>query len=279
MKLIKRVSIISFVITTAVFANNSIDKSVIEFEKSRFSKNERVEIKNISINMKKELPQKGWYGYIVDLDIKFAGKDVKAKDVIFSDGNVISPELFDVKSGDSLKELIRPNLSSKYYDSGKLIAGSSSAKNKLVVFSDPLCPFCMDYVPDIAKYANEHKDSIALYYYHFPLLRIHPASNALTKLMVIGKKKGIKDIELKVYKADWDIYFEPKETNQKKILDAFNKVFETKITLEELDSKEISAEVAQDISMGEEALVQGTPTIFVNGEYDKSKLKYQELGM
>ncbi|RXJ65516.1 disulfide bond formation protein DsbA [Halarcobacter ebronensis] len=279
MKLIKRVSIISFVITTAVFANNSIDKSVIEFEKSRFSKNERVEIKNISINMKKELPQKGWYGYIVDLDIKFAGKDVKAKDVIFSDGNVISPELFDVKSGDSLKELIRPNLSSKYYDSSKLIAGSSSAKNRLVVFSDPLCPFCMDYVPDIAKYANEHKDSIALYYYHFPLLRIHPASNALTKLMVIGKKKGIKDIELKVYKADWDIYFEPKETNQKKILDAFNKVFETKITLEELDSKEISAEVAQDISMGEEALVQGTPTIFVNGEYDKSKLKYQELGM
>jgi len=30
--------------------------------------------------------------------------------------------------------------------------------------------------------------------------------------------------------------------------------------------------------MGEEALVQGTPTIFVNGEKDSSRQKYETLG-
>ena len=278
MKLIKTFTALLLLCTT-LFANSSIDSSVIEFEKSRFAQNERVKIKDISINMKKELPMKGWFGYIIDLDVNFAGKDVKAKDVIFSDGKVISPELFDINSGESLKELIRPPLSTSYYDKSKLIAGSSSATNKLVIFSDPLCPFCMDYVPDVINYVKKNSESFALYYYHFPLLRIHPASNALTKLMAIGKHKGIKDIELKVYEANWDIYFSEKETNQKKILEAFNKLFNTKITIEELDKKEIAEEISKDITMGEEALVQGTPTIFVNGEYDKTKLKYEELGI
>ncbi len=164
------------------------------------------------------MPQKGWYGYIIDLDAKMAGNDIKAKDIVFSNGDLIAPELFDIKTGMSLKDLMKPTLTKNYYDEKHLIAGNPNAKDKIVVFSDPLCPFCMDYIPDVISHVKRNKDSIALYYYHFPLLKLHPAAAALSKLMTVGKEKGIKDIELKVYRADWDKYFDSKEDNTQKKL-------------------------------------------------------------
>ncbi|WP_320035081.1 thioredoxin domain-containing protein [Halarcobacter sp.] len=261
-----------------LLANDSIDSKVLDFEKNRFSKNKRVEIKDISINLKKQMPQEGWFGYIIDLNVDFAGKAVKAKDVVFSNGELIAPELFDIKTGLALKDLMTPKLTNEYYKDKNLIAGNANAKDKIVVFSDPLCPFCMDYVPDVINYVKKHDKSIALYYYHFPLLRIHPASNDLTKLMALAKTKDIEDIELKVYNIDWDKYFNSRETDSQKILKAFNSEFKTNFSLEDLNKKEITKEVAEDIRMGEEVLVQGTPTIFINGEQDKSKLKYEKLG-
>jgi protein-disulfide isomerase len=277
MKLIKFFTLSSLLVSSLV-ANTSIDTLVLDFEKSRFSNNERVQIKDISVNMKKNLPQKDWYGYIIDLDLKFAGKDVKAKDVVFSNGELIAPELYDIKSGNPLKDLMTPKLTKAYYDKSKLIAGNVNAKDKIVIFSDPLCPFCMDYVPDVINYVKKHKDKIALYYYHFPLLRIHPASNALTRLMILAKNRGIKDVELKVYTKDWDKYFDSNEKDENKILKAFNSEFKTSITNDELKNSKLKLEVADDIKMGEEVLVQGTPTVFINGEKDKSKLKYENLG-
>ncbi|WP_321312453.1 thioredoxin domain-containing protein [Halarcobacter sp.] len=277
MKLIS-VFTLSVLFIGSLLANDSVDSKVLDFEKNRFSKNKRVEIKDISVNLKKQMPQAGWFGYIIDLDVDFAGKNVKAKDVVFSNGELIAPELFDIKTGLALKDLMTPKLTKEYYKDKNLIAGNSNAKDKIVVFSDPLCPFCMDYVPDVINYVKKHDKSIALYYYHFPLLRIHPASNALTKLMALGKTKNIEDIELKVYNIDWDKYFNSRETNAEKILKAFNSEFKTNFSLDDLNSKEITNEVAEDIKMGEEVLVQGTPTIFINGEQDKSKLKYEKLG-
>lgn len=278
MKLIKIVTL-SSLLFSSLLANDNIDKKVLEFEKSRFSKNERVNIKDISINMKKEMPIGGWYGYVIDLDADFAGKIVKAKDIIFSNGELVSPELYDINTGEALKDLISPKLTANYYDEKKLIAGDPKAKNKIVVFSDPLCPFCMDYLPDIISYVKKHEKLISLYYYHFPLLRIHPASNTLTRLMLMAKQKGIKDVELKVYTTDWDKYFSSKDTDAIKILKAFNSEFKTNFAPEDLENKKLVEELSKDMRMGEEVLVQGTPTVFVNGEKDKTKLKYEELGI
>lgn len=277
MKLIKIITASSLLVAS-LFAADTIDDNVLKFEKQRFSKNQRIQIKDVKVNLKKEMPQKGWYGYIIDLDAKMAGNDIKAKDIVFSNGDLIAPELFDIKTGMSLKDLMKPTLTKNYYDEKHLIAGNPNAKDKIVVFSDPLCPFCMDYIPDVISHVKRNKDSIALYYYHFPLLKLHPAAAALSKLMTVGKEKGIKDIELKVYRADWEKYFDSKEGNTQKIVDAFNKEFMTSIEVSEINNKKSQDELYKDINMGEEMMVQGTPTIFINGEQDKSKLKYETLG-
>lgn len=268
----------SSLMLSSTFANDSIDANVLKFENERFSKNKRVEIKDVKINTKKEMPQKGWYGYIIDIDAKMAGKDIKAKDIVFSDGQLIAPELFDIKTGMALKDLMNPVLNDSYYDKSKLIAGNPDAKDKLVIFSDPLCPFCMDYVPDVINYVKKNEKKIALYYYHFPLFKIHPAAGPLAALMILAKKDGMKDVELKVYKADWEKYFESNEQDALKVINGFNKEFKTSYTIDDIKKKEVSEEMTHDIRMGDEVMVQGTPTIFVNGERDKSKLKYDKLG-
>jgi thiol:disulfide interchange protein DsbC len=266
----------TLLLSVSLYANN--DNSVIEFEKSRVSQNPNVTIKEVSINTKKEIPLAGWNGYILDVKVNVQGKDVNAKDILFSDGKYISLDLIDSTTGKSLKDLVTPNLTSNYHDKAKLIAGNHEAKDKIVIFSDPLCPYCIDYVPEVIKYVQKNSDSIALYYYHFPLLSIHPAAGTLVKLIDIAKHKGIKDSELKTYQIDWEKYFDVKSTDAKVILEAFNKEFKTDIKLDELSKAEITKTIDSDIAMAEEVMVQGTPTIFVNGVKDSTRLKYETLG-
>ena len=277
MKKVSKVLTLAVLLTSSLFANVS-DDNVIKFEKKRISQNPNLEVKNITINTKKELPVKGWFGYVLDVEAKMDDKIINAKDIIFSDGRYISLDLLDSTNGKSLKDLVSPSLTSKYYDKSKLIAGNHNAKDKIVIFPDPLCPFCIDYVPDVIKHVNKNKDSIALYYYHFPLLRIHPAAGPLSKLMDLAKQKDIKDIELKVYKTDWDEYFTSKEKDEKKIIDGFNKEFKTSFTEDDLSSIELLELIENDMKMGEDVMVQGTPTIFVNGEKDTMKTKFEQLG-
>lgn len=268
---------ISILLSSALFAASS-DENIISFEQKRITQNPNVKIKDIKISTKKELPLNGWYGYIIDVQANIQGKDINAKDILFSDGKYISLELIDSETGKSLKDLVTPNLTDNYHDKSKLIAGNANAKEKIVIFSDPLCPFCKDYVPDVIKYVNKNSNNIALYYYHFPLMGLHPSAAPLSKLVEVAKHKGIKDIELKVYETDWEKYFDVKSVDEKKILEAFNKEFKTSIKLEEISAKEINALLEKDISMGEEVLVSGTPTIFINGVKDSSRLKYETLG-
>ena len=61
----------------------------------------------------------------------------------------------------------------------------------------------------------------------------------LQETMELGKQKGIKDIELKVYKADWDEHFSSKETDNKKIITGFNKEFKTSFTESDISTIEI----------------------------------------
>ena len=266
---------LSVILSASLFAN---DSTVVDFEKKRVAQNPNVKVKDVKVNTKKDLPLAGWNGYILDVEAIVQEKSLKVKDILFSNGDYIALDLIDAKTGKSLKDLVTPNLTSNYYDKTKLIAGNHNAKDKIVVFSDPLCPFCMEYIPEVINYVNKNSDSIALYYYAFPLVQIHPASEALSKIIEVAKNKGVKDIELKAYETDWETYFSPKENDEKKILEAFNKELKTNIKLEEIASKDINEKLSKDMSMGEEVMVTGTPTIFVNSVKDTTRELYKTLG-
>lgn len=266
---------ISTLLGTALFANDNL---VLDYEKKRVSQNPNVKVKDIKINTKKELALAGWTGYILDIDAVVQGKEIKAKDFLFTNGTHIAPELIDMKTMQSLKDSLFPNLTEKYYNKSNFIAGNEKAKNKIVLFSDPLCPFCMDYIPTVIAEVNKNKENIALYYYAFPLTQIHPASLPLSKIIEVAHNKGVADIITKAYTADWSKYFDEKDTNEAKILEAFNKEFGTNIKIEELNKKELNDKIAKDISMGDDVMVSGTPTIYVNGVKENPKFNFDTLG-
>ena len=262
-------------LATSLFANDNL---VIEYEKKRVSQNPNIKIKDIKINTKKELSIAGWTGYILDINASVQGKDIQAKDFLFTNGTHIAPELIDIKTMQSMKDVIVPNLTDKYYKKDNLIAGNEKAKNKVVLFSDPLCPFCMDYIPTVIAEVNKNKENIALYYYAFPLTQIHPASLPLSKLIDIAHSKGVVDVITKSYTIDWSKHFDEKSTDEAKILEAFNKELGTDIKIEELNKKELNAKIEKDVAMADDVLVSGTPTIYVNGTKESPKFNFDTLG-
>ena len=161
-------------------------------------------------------------------------------------------------------------LPNDYYAKNHLIAGNHNAKAKVVVFSDPLCVFCIKNVPSIIE-SIKGRDDIALYYYDFPL-DMHPTAKTVIKAIVKAKKDGIKDVELKVYKANYEKFYNVYNTKEpQKALDVFNKIFSTKYTLEQIDTPEATEHIESDIFRGMEANVQGTPTVAFNGSFKDSR--------
>lgn len=274
MNKITKLLVLSSIASATLFANDNL---VVDFEKKRLSQNPNVKASNIKVFYKKELEVKGWYGYILDFDAVIQDKNMKIKDTLFSDGKVVATDLFDIKTSKSLKSTVVPNITDKYYQKSKLIAGNEKAKDKIVIFSDPLCPFCMQYVPEVIDFVSKNSDNIALYYYAFPLIHIHPASTTLSKLIDIAKIKLGQDAVLKAYKVDWQKHFEVSTTDDKTILNAFNKELQTNIKIEDLNKKDVVNSLEKEIALGDDLLVAGTPTIYINGEIDPTKELYKSL--
>ncbi len=276
--MIQKLIIISFIFFSTLYSGQ-MENKVILFEKKRLSTNNtRMTIQNINIIYKQEMPIKGWYAYIVDIQVKLNDNIARVKDIVFTDGNLVATDLLDINTGESLKNIVSPKLKGIFYNKEHLIAGSNNAKEKVVIFSDLLCSTCKIKVPEIIKYVNDNASKIGLYYYHYPLLKYHPVSNILSKLVIIASQNGKKNIELAVYDISFKEYFDVREKDKRVILETFNKIFKTNITLKQLENEDIEERLLSDMVMGNGIMVNSTPTIYVNGIKDKTQQKYKTLG-
>jgi len=270
--MLKLLTIISL-LGSSLFADR-LTNTLIKYEKKRISQNKRIKLKDVKLYLKKDLKQSGWYGYVFDVAINVQRKDINVKDIIFSDGNMIATELINIKTKQSFKKMMYPKLSDKYFDKKYLIAGNKNAKHTMVVFSDPLCPICADTIPELIRDVKANPKIIALYYIHMPL-DMHPTARLLVKASIIANHKGIEDIDYKVYTANFDNDFDAyKEKDEKKVLKIFNKRFNTNITMKQINAKELEEEVKYTLKLADEALVNGTPTVFFDGEIDSMRNRY-----
>jgi len=217
---------------------------------------------------------KDWNAYIVSVDatVKPKNREVKQKMIWFSNGEVITQDLVDLKTGESLKDSVSPEFKPKHYKKENLIYGNVNAKYKVAIFSDPLCPFCGDFVPKAINFMKKDANKFAVYYYHFPLPSIHPASVTLVKAAIAAELQGYKNGVLDLYKVEVN----PREKDINKILTAFNKVFKTDIKKTDIESDTVVKHYASDQEIANEVMVKGTPTMFFDGKLDKSKRLYEK---
>ncbi len=74
----------------------------------------------------------------------------------------------------------------------------------------------------------------------------------------------------------YSLKIEANELNVTKVLNRINSEFNLKLTEAEIDSKEIAEELRHDRDVATKAMVSGTPTIFIDGKWDRSKKEYKK---
>jgi thiol-disulfide isomerase/thioredoxin len=216
-----------------------------------------------------------WTLYMFLMKLRYNGKNDIIPERIFINekANLTTTTLYSIKSRKFLGKGIRPELTADYYDDAHLIAGNKDAKHKLVVFSDPKCPFCQRYVPKIYEDVKAHPQDLALYYYHMPLRRIHPVSDVLVRVMEVLQKDGRTDDAMKMY----DLKINIRERNPKVILDAIKKQFNIEVKEEDINKPEIKKAIENDIYKANRAMITGTPTVYLDGKFDTKVTSYKDI--
>jgi thiol:disulfide interchange protein DsbC len=237
-------------------------------------KNPQVDIEGVTIVEETTHPDlPGWKIYLTTVEIDYMGKEMSVPETVFFKDGLITGELISLDKGLDYRELIKPTVPESLYDNAHLIYGSKNAAHKILVFSDPRCPFCQDIIPKIMNAAKAHPDKLALYYYHLPLLRIHPVSDILTRVMHVAQSEGKIDILEKIYRMK----IKAKETNVPKVLAEVKKQTGYSVTAKQINTKEVKEAVAADMRAAGRMMVKGTPTVFLDGIWDRNRTKYKEL--
>lgn len=263
-------------LTSSVFAITN--NEMVKFVKDKLSHNKDLTLKGVSVRDSFALDgSPGWKVFIVDIKgsmMQQGGvRDVSGQDVLFANGKLIAPELINIKTGKSIKSTISPTFKNSYYTEHNRVMGNKNAKYKIALFSDPLCPYCIKTVKKMLPYIKKHPKTFALYYYHFPLLSLHPASKTIVKAMDAAIKKGKKNVLELVYNAK----FNAMETNELKILKTFNKALRMNLTMKDLNHATIAKYLTSDKRIAAEMLVNSTPTVFFNGKKDADRDQYKKV--
>ncbi len=250
------------------------NKVLLKYVKRAVVKNPQVKVKGITvIESKTDERLPGWTILLTTMDLEYQKKEIHAPETMFVKDGLVTGHLVDLKTGNDYRNEIKPSVPDSYYDDEHLLFGNKDAEHKVLIFSDPQCPFCQDVVPAIYKAARENPTKIAVYYYHLPLLRIHPVSDKLTRVMYVAQHEGKTDVVEKLYSLKID----PKETDMTKILAAVKKHSGYTVTAEQIDAKEVKDALKADELAAGKMMVSGTPTIYIDGQWDKTREGYKDL--
>ena len=253
------------------------DAEVSSFLTKQIGANKNVSNLKITISSREAVKElKGWDSVIVNLKANVKqgkqSRDIEQQMIYFVHGDYITKELNNVKTGRALSSTVSPKFKAEYYKKENLVFGNANAKHKVAIFSDPLCPFCRKFVPESINYMKKYPNDFAVYYYHFPLPALHPAAIALTKATIAAEHKGLNKV-LEMYTVEIDA----RETNEKKIVDAFNKTVGTSLTVADIHTPAVEKQFRHDKTVASKVMVQGTPTVFFDGVKDASKNKFREV--
>ena len=275
MSLMSKLLMSTVAVTVALNADTQPDpKKLLRYVKKSVVKNPDVVVKGVTVIESKtheKLP--GWTILLTNMDLEYQKKQIQAPEIMFIKDGLITGDLIDLKTGSNYRDNIKPTVPKSYYDDKHLLFGNKDAKHKILIFSDPQCPFCQEVVPKIFKASKENPETIAVYYYHLPLLRLHPVSDALTRIMHVAQHEGKTDVIEKLY----TLKINHRETDLTKILAAVKAHAGYSVSAAKVNAKEAYEAIKADGIAAGKMMVTGTPTIYIDGEWDKMRYGFEKL--
>jgi protein-disulfide isomerase len=140
------------------------------------------------------------------------------------------------------------------------VKGKKDAKISIVEFSDFQCPYCSRLQPTLNDVLKAYPNDVNLVFKDFPLSFHKQAKNAAKAARAAGEQGKYWEMH--------DLIFE----NFSKVNEAMFKDFATKLNLDmtkflaDFNSTKYDVLIQQDINLGRQAGVTGTPSLFMNGK-------------
>jgi len=141
------------------------------------------------------------------------------------------------------------------------IWGEINAPVQLIIYSDFACPVCADFSPALETLKNEFGDELVIAFRHFPL-NYHQAALPAALASECAAEQG----------KFWDMHnklFTLNQSRQMSISNFSEAARELELNEDKfnncLDQEKYKDKVLEQVAAGEQAGVNGTPTIFING--------------
>ncbi len=143
---------------------------------------------------------------------------------------------------------------------GSPVMGPANARVTLVEFSDFQCPYCSKAVAQINATLNAYPNDVRLIFKQYPL-ESHPAAAISAAASLAAHRQGKFWPMHNVMFAN-----RPKLSRQSILAWAKEIGLDMKRFAADLDSEAIHKDVLRDQADGDKAGVEGTPTLFLNGQ-------------
>ncbi len=143
---------------------------------------------------------------------------------------------------------------------GAPVLGSQTAPITIVEFSDFQCPYCAAAVPQIDALLKAYPTQVKLIFKQFPL-EIHSQAELAAQAAVAAQKQG------KFWALHDAMFANRDDLSRQNLLQLAKQAgldmhrFES-----DIDSTEVRETIVRDVQDGNQAGVEGTPTIFINGQ-------------
>ena len=260
---------------TASLLAGAAEFNLDSFVRHTLVQNPRIKVEKVTEIAKEPVSGRpDWKAYMFTMDLSSANKKVQTSEMVFINNKeqLATMSLIDLKTNRDLRNVIKPSMPDSFYNKKHLVEGNANAPHKIVVFSDPQCPFCLGYMPGLLKDVKANPDKFALYYYHMPLQRLHPVSEVLTRVMEYLQTHGKANEAMKLYKLKINAGL----TDEKKILATIKSQLGIDLKPEDIDKPEYKKAVQEDVKKARSIMVQGTPTVYFDGKYDYNRKEYKK---
>jgi len=278
--------LIFLLILTVVQANAMSDNDVKGYMKRYVETKMKSQVIRVDIISTYPIEDaKGWSVYFLSMRVKVklgdSYQEAIVPQTVFVKGDRITLKLMKkakrkkdgtMGKSKSYSKLLKPKVPIDAYDDAHFLLGTKDALHKIIFFSDPFCPFCKQKVVEIVDVVKRNPKIYALYYYHLPLVKIHPAAEITSRAMLVFQKKGDINNMLKLYR----IFVEPTETDMNKIFHAIKLKTGVQLTKADIEAPEITEALRADMAMKRRLQVTGTPTIFIDGKWDRLRKEFKK---
>lgn len=140
----------------------------------------------------------------------------------------------------------------------KPIVGTDDAPVKVVIFTDPDCPFCRMTHSNIINYAKNRPD-MALYVRLFPLVQIHPNAYRKSEVLACTPPDKFEEVMhiIETHSSREPFSWDWLSSLDKKVVSSIKNC---------VNNDEGKKRVENDLKLGFKVGVRGTPTFFINGK-------------